>query len=79
MPITKQAIKKMRSDRGRERRNAKVRVVTRDAVKLARKSPNAKNLKQAFSLLDKATKAGVYHPNKVARLKSRLSKLTSKK
>lgn len=79
MPITKQAIKKMRSDRGRERRNAIIRQRARDAVKLARKSPNAKNLARAFSLLDKATKGHVYHSNTSARLKSRLSKLASKK
>ena len=79
MPITKQAIKKMRSDRGRSRRNAKVRERVGNAIKLVRKSPNAKNLTRAFSLLDKATKGRVYHPNTSARLKSRLSKLVSKK
>lgn len=78
MPITKQAIKKMRSDRKRRDRNANVRASLRDAVKLARKSATAKNLSHAFSKLDKAAKSGVIHKNTAARLKGRLSKLLRK-
>ncbi|OGG14943.1 hypothetical protein A2875_03200 [Candidatus Gottesmanbacteria bacterium RIFCSPHIGHO2_01_FULL_46_14] len=75
MPITKQAIKKMRSDRRRTDRNANTRESVRSAVKLVRKSPNAKNLAKAFMMLDKATNRHVIHKNTSARLKTRLSKL----
>jgi ribosomal protein S20 len=37
--------------------------------------PDADNLKQVSSNLDKAAKTKLIHPNKASRLKSRLSKL----
>jgi ribosomal protein S20 len=48
-------------------------------VKQVRRTPNAKNLTAAFSALDKAAKVKVMHPNRAARLKSRLSKLLAAK
>lgn len=75
MPITKQAIKKLRRDRSRQAQNARVRVNLRDAVKAVRRKPTAKTLSLAFQRLDKAVKTGVIHKNKASRLKSRLSRL----
>lgn len=75
MPITKQAIKKMRRDRTRRKHNTTIREEVRETVKAMRKKPTVKALQQAFRRLDKAAKTGVLHKNKAARLKSRLSRL----
>ncbi len=75
MPITKQAIKKLRRDRSRQAHNTKIRAGLRDAVKAMRRKPTAKALASAFKQLDKAAKTHVIHKNKASRLKSRLSQL----
>ena len=79
MPITKQAIKKLRGDRLRQVHNSRIRINLRDTVKSMRQKPSAKALSHAFKRLDKAVKTHVIHKNKAARLKSRLSKLLVKK
>lgn len=75
MPITAQALKKMRHDKTVETRNRLVRENVRLATKTVRKTPSLDTLKRAFQVLDKAAKRHIIHPNKAARLKSRLSKL----
>lgn len=79
MPITKQAIKKLRRDRDRRAHNHKLRDEVRDGVKAMRRKPTAKALILAFKQLDKAEKTHVIHKNKASRLKSRLAKLLAKK
>lgn len=79
MPITKQAIKKLARDRVIAKKNASLRERLRDQVKNMRKTPTKKALSLVFSALDKAAKKHVIHANKAARLKSRLSRLLSKK
>lgn len=74
MPIIKSAIKKVRKDKLRTARNNKRESVLKSLVKKARTSKAAKDLQAAFSALDKAAKVHLIHPNKAARLKSRLSK-----
>jgi small subunit ribosomal protein S20 len=78
MPITKQAIKKLRHDKKRTKVTAKARQTVRETVKEMRKKPTAKSLSSAFQILDKAAKKHLIHKNKAARLKSRLSKLLKK-
>ncbi|MDP1722849.1 MAG: 30S ribosomal protein S20 [Candidatus Gottesmanbacteria bacterium] len=78
MPITKQAVKKLRRDRSVETHNAKIRAGMRDAVKSMRRHPTVKALSLAFGRLDKAAKNNIVHKNKAARLKSRLSRLLKK-
>lgn len=75
MPIIKSAIKKVRKDKTRTARNKKRETALKLAVKKARVSKTPKNLQAAFSALDKAAKVHLIHPNKAARLKSRLSKV----
>lgn len=75
MPITKQAIKKLKHDRKRTKENAKTRVSFKSLVKKARKSPTQKTLSSAFAALDKAVKHKLIHKNASSRTKSRLSKL----
>ncbi len=76
MPIIKSAIKKVRKDKTRTARNKKRELNLKSLVKKARVSKTAKDLQAAFSALDKAAKVKLIHPNKAARLKSRLSKTT---
>ena len=79
MPITAQAIKKLRHDRKRQKVTAARRTTVRDAVKTKRKTPTQKHLTETFTVLDKAVKVHVIHANKAARLKSRLAALLGKK
>lgn len=78
MPLIKSAIKKVRKDKVRTARNKKRELALKQALKNARKTGSKKDLQLAFSALDKAAKVHLIHPNKASRLKSRLSKLTSK-
>lgn len=79
MPLIKSAIKKMRKDKVRTKRNAARESVLKNLVKKARKTPSQETLKAAFSALDKAAKVKIIHKNKASRIKSRLSKLTASK
>jgi small subunit ribosomal protein S20 len=79
MPITKSAVKKMRQDKKREAHNKKIKSHLRELVKKARLSPTESSVKKAISALDRAKKVGIYHRNKVARLKSRIAKLVKTK
>lgn len=74
MPIIKSAIKKVRKDKTRTARNKTRELTLKSLVKKARAEKSPKNLQAAFSALDKAAKVKLIHPNKAARLKSRLSK-----
>ena len=75
MPVTKQARKKLRKDRRREKQNQQVRTVFKKTVKNTKKNPTAKKMSAAFKIIDKATKKGVIHKNEAARIKSRMAKL----
>jgi small subunit ribosomal protein S20 len=79
MPIIAQASKKLRHDRKRTKQTMSVRKALHDVVKTTRKAPTKKSMSLAFQALDKAAKRNIIHPNKAARLKSRLSKLLAKK
>ncbi len=74
MPIIKSAIKKVRKDKTRTERNKKREAELKALLKKARKTHDKKIVQQVFSALDKAAKVKLIHPNKAARLKSRLSK-----
>jgi len=74
MPIIKSAIKKVRKDKTRTARNKKREVALKALIKKARTTKATKDLQAAYSALDKAAKVKLIHPNKAARLKSRLSK-----
>lgn len=76
MPIIKSAIKKVRKDKLRTARNKKRESNFKSLLKKARNSKAAKDIQAAFSALDKAAKVKLIHPNKAARLKSRLTSKT---
>ena len=75
MPVTKQAIKKVRQDRRKTVFNLRAKRIYKAAVLAFRKKPTAGGLLTVYSALDKADKTNVIHKNKASRLKSRLSKL----
>jgi len=79
MPITSSATKALRKDKTKTIINNRVRLQLKAALKKARQKPTKANLSQAFKALDRTAKKRVIHPNKAARLKSRLTKFAKKK
>ena len=79
MPLTKQAIKKVRQDKRKTIYNVRVKKTYKQAVAAFRKNPTAKDISAVFSKLDKAAKTNIIHKNKADRLKSRLSALIPSK
>lgn len=75
MPIIESAKKKLRQDKNRTRQNLLVKKSSHKIITSFRRKPNPALLVNVFSELDKAAKKGILHPNKVSRLKSRLSKM----
>ena len=75
MPVTKQAIKKVRQDRRKTAYNLRVKRMYKSAVSAFRKKPTAAGLSSVYKVLDKAAKTKVIHRNKAARLKGRLARL----
>jgi ribosomal protein S20 len=74
MPIIKSAKKRVRVAHKAAVRNSKTKRSLKSALKVFRKSPSSKGLSSAQSNLDKATKKGVIHKNKAARLKKQAAK-----
>ena len=77
MPNTKSAEKRMRTNEIRAARNRAFRSRLRTALKRVRtandSAEGATALREASSLLDRAARKRIIHPNKAARAKSRLS------
>lgn len=85
MPNTKSAAKAMRASRRKRAINLVTIGKYKYAVKAVRKAIAAKKKEEAqkalalaFAQLDKAAKKHVIHPNKAARLKSRLTMAIAK-
>ncbi|MBI3379519.1 30S ribosomal protein S20 [Candidatus Gottesmanbacteria bacterium] len=79
MPIIKSAKKKLRQDKKRAQQNLLVKKRVRDTILSFKRKPTPSLLTKVFSILDISAKKKVFHSNKVARLKSRLSKLLKSK
>lgn len=77
MPNVKSAEKRMRTSAARAERNRMFRSKLRTALKKVRTADSAEAAAPAFreaaSLLDRAARKRILHPNKAARAKSRLS------
>lgn len=78
MPIIKSAIKKLRQSEKHALKNRAVKRNVKETIEKFKKSPSVKLFSQLSSVLDKASKTNVLHPNKSSRLKSRLSRLLKK-
>lgn len=68
----------MRQDAKTTLVNQSERTRLKTTLAATRKSATASKISEAFSLLDRASKKGLIHPNKAARQKSQLSKLIIK-
>ena len=80
MPNVKSAEKRMRTSKIREQRNKAARSRLRTAVKKSRQAEGdtaESSFLEAKSLLDRAARKRLIHPNKAARLKSKLAKLAN--
>lgn len=77
MPNVKSAEKRMRTSAVRAERNRQFRSKMRTALKKVRSADTAETgataFREAASLLDRAARKRIIHPNKAARAKSRLS------
>ncbi|HEU0053138.1 MAG TPA: 30S ribosomal protein S20 [Longimicrobium sp.] len=82
MPNVKSAEKRMRTNAVRAERNRAFRSRLRTALKKVRGATTAdvgaSALREAASLLDRAARKRIIHPNKAARAKSRLSAAIAK-
>lgn len=70
MPVTKSAKKAQRNAENKASNNRH----RKEVIKKTLKSANPDTLSSAQAILDKAVKWGIFHRNKVNRLKSRLAK-----
>lgn len=78
MPITKSALKKVRSDKKKSLYNKATKTKTKNALDAFKATPTLETIAKAFSMVDKAAKKGVFKGRKADRIKSRLAKLISK-
>lgn len=80
MPLIKSAIKKVRKDKTRTKKNIMYVVAYKNAIKKIKKGGGdlKKLAREVYSSLDKAVKRNVLHKNKANRLKSNVSKLRKK-
>ena len=77
MPNVKSAEKRMRTNKIREQRNKAARSRLRTAIKKSRQAESdaaETAFLEAKSLLDRAARKRLIHPNKAARLKSKLAR-----
>lgn len=81
MPRRRTSLKRKRQDKKRRLRNLKVKGELKKTLKKFQALLSAKNideaktlLKKVYSLLDKAAKKRIIHPNTASRKKSRLAK-----
>jgi len=82
MPNIQSAKKKMRKDVTRTKGNAVYLKSIETAIKgllRLKGERDEENVRKIVSLIDKAAKRKVFHKNKASRLKSRITKLGSKK
>lgn len=77
MPIIKSAIKKMRQDATREKRNQSQRSGLKTILQKAHLTKDKEVITLAISLVDRAAKKNLIHANKASRKKSALMKLTT--
>ena len=78
MPVTKSAKKALRQSRKRALINRRIKEAAKRTIRAFKKNPTLENLRKVYSVVDKAAKKNVFHKNKAARLKSRLSRLLKK-
>lgn len=79
MPVIRSAIKKLRQDKKREKRNLSVKDAVKEAIKKFKKNPSPSLLSKTYSILDTAAKKKIFHAKKSSRLKANLARLIGKR
>ena len=79
MPISLSAKKSLRKSLTNHRDNVLFKNKIKLLVKKFLAKPSAELLQQVYSILDKSVKKGIFHKNKIARLKSNYSKKVKEK
>jgi small subunit ribosomal protein S20 len=79
LPTHKSAEKRLKTSRRANEVNKQIKTHIKTLIKRTEASPEEASFKQTASALDSAARRGVIHPNKAARIKSRLAKLGQKK
>ena len=74
MPISQSSKKSLRKSIKNRKSNVTLKNKLKTVLKAFLAKPNEEALQKAHSMLDKAKKRGLIHENKVARVKSQLSK-----
>jgi small subunit ribosomal protein S20 len=74
MPISRSAKKSLRKSITNRKDNVSLKNKFKEMVKKFLAKPSQKGMEEAQSMLDKAVKKGILHKNKVARMKSQMSK-----
>ena len=77
MPVTKSAIKALRQQKKRTIVNSEIRAKMRTIIKAVKTDLGMQGLSEMYSTVDRAAKRGIIHPNKAARIKSRITKSVS--
>jgi len=75
MPLLRNAKKALRQSLAKAEINRRVKSQVKTAVDKAHAKPSSEAVSGAFSALDRALKSHLFHRNKVARVKSQLSRL----
>lgn len=75
MPILKNAIKALKSQKKKNLFNNLVRAKMRGELKKFVTKPIGDDLSKVYSIIDKAAKKNIIHKNKAARIKSKMQKL----
>ena len=78
MPVTKTAKRALRVSKRKYTVNSQIRSKLEASIRAAFRSGKNDDVREAISNTDKAAKKMVIHKNKAARIKSRLSKKSSK-
>ncbi|MCJ7498100.1 MAG: 30S ribosomal protein S20 [candidate division Zixibacteria bacterium] len=76
--VHKDVIKRLRTSLKARESNREIKSQLKNLVKKAETKPDTENLKNAFSLLDKASRKKVIPKNTASRIKSRISRLLNK-
>lgn len=75
MPLLNNAKKALRVSARKTVINTRIKSQVKNSLDKVKATPTPANMASAFSALDKGVKRGLLHINKVARLKSQLSRL----
>ena len=75
MPILANAKKALKVSKKKAIINRQVKSRVKTKTDAFAKEPSVSTLSQAFSSIDRAVKKNLFHKNKAARMKSRLSKM----